>query len=263
MSDDEGEPGAPAVAEASNELARRFPACQLVLTDAASQVLAWIEAVPLRADAMADSIPLPLDREAAVSLAAAQQDAGQVPDTLLVFDAPAGALPAAQAEALAAQWRRVAASLGLARLRLASDAEAATLAPSAPSLTREAVRSWLRQSLPDYMIPDQVHFIPAIPLTESGKVDARRLPVIEVGERQQRQAASTDRQRELAAIWTRLLGAAAVGVTDDFFELGGQSLKAIEMISEVSRRYGQKIELRRFYENPTIRALETLLDGRP
>ncbi|NIE87413.1 phosphopantetheine-binding protein, partial [Burkholderia sp. Tr-860] len=162
-----------------------------------------------------------------------------------------------------AQWRRVAASLGLARLRLASDAEAATLAPSAPSLTREAVRSWLRQSLPDYMIPDQVHFIPAIPLTESGKVDARRLPVIEVGERQQRQAASTDRQRELAAIWTRLLGAAAVGVTDDFFELGGQSLKAIEMISEVSRRYGQKIELRQFYENPTIRALETLLDGRP
>ncbi|WP_333982202.1 amino acid adenylation domain-containing protein [Burkholderia gladioli] len=263
MGDDEGEPGMSAVVEASNELARRFPACQLVLTDAASQVLAWIEAVPLRADAMADSLSFPLDREAAVSLAAAQQDAGQVPDTLLVFDAPAGALPAAQAEALAAQWRRVAASLGLARLRLASDAEAATLAPSAPSLTREAVRSWLRQSLPDYMIPDQVHFIPAIPLTESGKVDARRLPVIEVGERQQRQAASTDRQRELAAIWTRLLGAAAVGVTDDFFELGGQSLKAIEMISEVSRRYGQKIELRQFYENPTIRALETLLDGRP
>ncbi|CAJ9637367.1 acyl carrier protein [Burkholderia pseudomallei] len=51
-------------------------------------------------------------------------------------------------------------------------------------------------------------------------------------------------------------------MTDDFFVLGGQSLKAIEMVAEVGRRYGVKIQLRQFYENPTIRYLETLLTER-
>ncbi|MGQ7878698.1 phosphopantetheine-binding protein, partial [Burkholderia pseudomallei] len=128
--------------------------------------------------------------------------------------------------------------------------------------TRDAVRAWLRQSLPDYMIPDQVHFLPAIALTDSGKVDARNLPVIEVDEQPGRQAASTALQRELADLWERLLQVGQIGVTDDFFVLGGQSLKAIEMVAEVGRRYGVKIQLRQFYENPTIRYLETLLTER-
>ena len=261
--------------DTSHELARRFPACQLVLTDSASRVLAFVEAVPLRtvgALALTDEAVQP-DRDAVLRLAVRQQDAGIVPDTLVVLDAtPTGSLAGtAQARAaLDAQWRRLAAAHGLQHLRYASGAAALELLPDAPAcpgappayLTRDAVRTWLRQSLPDYMIPDQVHFIPAIPLTESGKVDARNLPVIELGERQQRQAASTALQRELAGLWTRLLGIEAVGVTDDFFELGGQSLKAIELISEVSRHYAVKIELRKFYENPTIRYLETLLVGR-
>ncbi|WP_259643207.1 phosphopantetheine-binding protein, partial [Burkholderia pseudomallei] len=177
--------------------------------------------------------------------------------------------PAVRA-ALLAPWRRLAAAFGLARLLRASaaaePAEPADAggqgAPAHAYLTRDAVRAWLRQSLPDYMIPDQVHFLPAIALTDSGKVDARNLPVIEVDEQPGRQAAGTALQRELADLWARLLQVGQIGVTDDFFVLGGQSLKAIEMVAEVGRRYGVKIQLRQFYENPTIRYLETLLTER-
>lgn len=86
--------------------------------------------------------------------------------------------------------------------------------------------------------------------------------MIEVDEQPGRQAAGTALQRELADLWARLLQVGQIGVTDDFFVLGGQSLKAIEMVAEVGRRYGVKIQLRQFYENPTIRYLETLLTER-
>ncbi|AJX35693.1 non-ribosomal peptide synthetase [Burkholderia oklahomensis] len=271
-------PGAPDDSDSARELARRFPACQLVVTDGASAVTAFCQAVPLRIEATAGgdapSAAPALGRDAARRLALAQQDDGVEPNALYVLDdAATGALatpPAARA-ALLAQWRRLAAALGLARLLLASAGGGAAAEPAdalgqgagaRAYLTRDAVRAWLRQSLPDYMIPDQVHFIPAIPLTDSGKVDARNLPVIEADERPGREAASTALQRELIDVWERLLQVEQIGVTDDFFVLGGQSLKAIEMVAEVGRRYGVKIQLRQFYENPTIRYLETLLTGR-
>ena len=109
------------------------------------------------------------------------------------------------------------------------------------------------------MIPDLVHFIPSVPMTDSGKIDAKNLPAIEVDMQFDKQLASTALQIELSTLWERLLQVTNVGVTDDFFVLGGQSLKAIEVVSEVSRRYGVKIPLRQFYQNPTIRYLETLL----
>ncbi|MBG1251485.1 non-ribosomal peptide synthetase [Burkholderia pseudomallei] len=263
----------PGADEAARELARRFPACQLVVTDRASTVTAFCQAVPLRIDATAQAGAPALERDAALRLAFAQQDDGVEPNALYVLDDAATGAPAtspAARAALLAPWRRLAAAFGLARLLRASaggkPAEPADAggqgAPAHAYLTRDAVRAWLRQSLPDYMIPDQVHFLPAIALTDSGKVDARNLPVIEVDEQPGRQAASTALQRELADLWERLLQVGQIGVTDDFFVLGGQSLKAIEMVAEVGRRYGVKIQLRQFYENPTIRYLETLLTER-
>lgn len=129
-----------------------------------------------------------------------------------------------------------------------------------PLLTRTVVREFLKQSLPGYMVPDGVHFLPAIPRTESGKIDEKRLPDIDVLAGGERRAAETQTQRDLIVIMREILGIAAeIGVKDDFFLLGGQSLKAVELISEINDRYSSHIDLREFYKEPTVEHLERLL----
>ena len=131
--------------------------------------------------------------------------------------------------------------------------------PADLQLTQDAVKAWLRQQLPDYMIPDVVQFIAALPLTDSGKVDTKELPAVALVAQQDKHLASTTLQHELTALWQGLLQLSNIGVTDDFFVLGGQSLKAIEMVAAVAERYGVKLNLRQFYENPTIRFVESQL----
>ncbi|WP_211472188.1 non-ribosomal peptide synthase/polyketide synthase [Collimonas humicola] len=246
-------------------LASRFPACQLVLTDGADSVAAAAAAVPLEIDIA--QLQESAEPWALLQAALGRHAEALTPNVLYVFDdVAAGLLPEPAGLALQQQYRLLAAALGLPYVAFASriaGAGASLLEPAAsarrPHLTRDSIREWLRQSLPDYMIPDLVHFIPSVPMTDSGKIDAKNLPAIEVDMQFDKQLASTALQIELSTLWERLLQVTNVGVTDDFFVLGGQSLKAIEVVSEVSRRYGVKIPLRQFYQNPTIRYLETLL----
>jgi amino acid adenylation domain-containing protein len=136
----------------------------------------------------------------------------------------------------------------------------AAASPRRPLLTRASVREFLKQSLPGYMVPDGVHFLPAIPRTESGKIDEKRLPNIDVLGGGEPRAAETQTQRELVVIMRRILGTTAeIGVKDDFFLLGGQSLKAVELISEINDKYSSHIDLREFYKEPTIEHVERLL----
>nr|ADU90660.1 putative syringomycin synthetase [Collimonas sp. MPS11E8] len=254
-----------------NTLARQFPACQLLLTDSTDALMASIAAVPIRIDAT--QLQGAADPQALLQAALERHAEELVPNALYVFDdIAAGPLlesePQAGLALLQQRYRLLAAALGLPHVVYASavgrtDAEALMLQAAqgvrrAP-LTRDSIRDWLRQSLPDYMIPHQVHFIPVVPMTDSGKIDVKNLPLFEFDAQLDKQLASTALQIELSAMWERLLQVQNVGVSDDFFVLGGQSLKAIEVVSEVSRRYGVKIPLREFYQNPTIRYLETLL----
>jgi amino acid adenylation domain-containing protein len=127
-------------------------------------------------------------------------------------------------------------------------------------LNRASVREFLKPLLPGYMIPEGVHFLPSIPRTESGKIDEKRLPDIDVLARVERGPAKTQIQRELTAIMQRILGVTAeIGVKDDFFVLGGQSLKAVELISEINDKYSSHVDLREFYKEPTVEYLERLL----
>ncbi|WP_434428282.1 phosphopantetheine-binding protein [Nannocystis pusilla] len=110
------------------------------------------------------------------------------------------------------------------------------------------------------MVPDAVHFLAEIPRTDSGKVDDKRLPDIDASAGTARKAAETTLQRELAELVQQILGTAVeVGLSDDFFVLGGQSLRAVELISEINHRYGADVKLREFYREPTIEHLERIL----
>ncbi|GAA4960292.1 non-ribosomal peptide synthase/polyketide synthase [Actinoplanes utahensis] len=96
-----------------------------------------------------------------------------------------------------------------------------------------ALRSWLRRSLPDYLVPAVFMVLDRLPVTASGKVDRRALPEPRLSSEFAAAYVEprTDVERCLAEIWADVLGAARVGVTDNFFALGGDSILSIQVVS--------------------------------
>lgn len=112
--------------------------------------------------------------------------------------------------------------------------------------------------LPDYMVPSRVRVVDALPLTSSGKVDIRALPaptfdrrVLSVAYRGPRTAQETS----MVQLWEHLLGVERIGLDDDFFELGGDSLLAVALFEEVGQRFGRELPLGALAESPTVAGL--------
>ena len=125
------------------------------------------------------------------------------------------------------------------------------------ALTSLDVRDTLRSRLPDYMVPEAYCFLDALPVTVSGKLDRRALPLPDAIARVPTYAVSlTDPiERSLQAIWEHALGYRPIGPDDDFFLLGGHSLKAIRVLAEIERVHGVTIRAATLFEAPTIRTL--------
>ncbi|MDY6921996.1 MAG: amino acid adenylation domain-containing protein [Pseudomonadota bacterium] len=125
-----------------------------------------------------------------------------------------------------------------------------TEAPEAPpeSATVEACR----QRLPGFMVPEQWVWLPRFPLTPNGKVDRKALPAPELLAGTDYVAPETEQERELASLWSQVLGVERIGRHDDFFSLGGQSLLATRLTSRLSRQLGRSVSVRALFENPTI-----------
>ncbi|MCX4919808.1 amino acid adenylation domain-containing protein [Streptomyces sp. NBC_00687] len=126
----------------------------------------------------------------------------------------------------------------------------------------DALRAHLRQQLPDYMVPATYVTLDQLPLTPNGKVDTKALPAPgserpELGNAYT--APRTDTERILAAIWVDILGIETVGVHDNFFALGGQSISAVRMVSRI-REAGLPIALQQIMRHPTVAGLAAVLD---
>ena len=108
------------------------------------------------------------------------------------------------------------------------------------------------------MVPGAFVLLPALPLTPNGKIDRAALPT-----RPRLSAAfavpADDIERELAALWGALLGVADVGVNDDFFELGGQSLVAVRLFQQMARKYDVDLPLASLFHAPTVAKCAALL----
>jgi amino acid adenylation domain-containing protein/non-ribosomal peptide synthase protein (TIGR01720 family) len=118
-----------------------------------------------------------------------------------------------------------------------------------------ALRAHLKLKLPDYMIPARVMVLNRIPLTINGKVDRRALPSpdFDSGPRYRDFVAPTSAAEQvLAALWRGILGIDRVGVNDDFFELGGQSLLATQLLSRLRTTFGVHVPMQHLFEAPTI-----------
>jgi aspartate racemase len=128
------------------------------------------------------------------------------------------------------------------------------------------LRSYLKEKLPDYMVPSAFVFMESLPLTPSGKIDRRALPAPSQtnGDRSGYVAPSHSLERQLAAIWEEYLGVRPIGVRDDFFELGGNSLIAARMMYGIEKACGRKVPLSTLFEGATIEHLgKKILENRP
>jgi amino acid adenylation domain-containing protein len=140
--------------------------------------------------------------------------------------------------------------------------------PTDRSDPKSALSSWLREKLPDYMLPAVFVILEALPLTANGKVDRRALPAPESsGSADEGQVAPSDPVEELlAGIWAEVLGLERIGVQDDFFALGGHSLLATQVVSRIRGVLGNDLPLRTLFEAPTVaqlaRAVRKSREGR-
>ena len=124
------------------------------------------------------------------------------------------------------------------------------------------LKSLLKQSLPDYMVPSYFLFLEEFPLTPNGKIDRRGLPVPPETRPELEEAhiaPRDDLETRLARIWERVLEVQSVGVRDNFFELGGHSLLAVRLVSEIEKELGQRLPLVSFFQGATIEYLAGLL----
>lgn len=114
----------------------------------------------------------------------------------------------------------------------------------------------LQGSLPDYMVPGSITFLPGIPLTPNGKVDRKALPDPDASITKQHEyiEPKTDVERIFCKIWQDVLGVSKVGVTDNFFQLGGNSILVIYAVADLGLA-GVKLAPEKIYEAPTIREL--------
>jgi amino acid adenylation domain-containing protein len=137
-------------------------------------------------------------------------------------------------------------------------------------LRAEELRAFLREKLPEYMVPARFVYLDALPLTPNGKVDRKALlpPPREVSGAGEGGAPRTETETRVEAIWSELLKVDGIGVQDDFFDLGGDSMTAVALLAHLHEAFGVDLELAVLFDRPTIAGLSEFVDvlvltGRP
>jgi amino acid adenylation domain-containing protein len=128
------------------------------------------------------------------------------------------------------------------------------------------MRERMREELPEYMVPWVVEELEEMPRLPNGKLDRKKLGrmaggVVGKGGRGEYEGPGNAGEEILCGIWEEVLGQERVGVRDNFFEMGGHSLLAMQMISRVRGVFGVELALRRLFEKPTVRGLGEEIEG--
>jgi acyl carrier protein len=127
------------------------------------------------------------------------------------------------------------------------------------------LRVFLRQSLPDFMVPSAFIQLDSLPLNTSGKLDRHALPSVsdDLSEPNAESSAPprSETEKRLAEIWCEILTLPRVGIHDDFFALGGHSLLATRVMSRINEAFQIDLRLRQIFELPTIAMLSVAVEA--
>ncbi len=133
-----------------------------------------------------------------------------------------------------------------------------------PPRPAQDLRAFLKQRLPDYMIPSSIIELDELPRTANGKLDRRALPdpsQVMVGPRDAG-APLSQLEQEIAAIWREVLEVATVGLHDNFFDLGGHSVLLMLVLGKLQERRGDSLTMLDLFEHPTVSSLAAFLESR-
>ncbi|KAF2340111.1 non-ribosomal peptide synthetase, partial [Flavobacterium nitrogenifigens] len=130
------------------------------------------------------------------------------------------------------------------------------------TIDKSALRSFLQERLPDYMVPGFYVELEELPLTPNGKINHKALSGAD-GEdliRGEYVAPRNETEQKLVAIWQEVLGIEKVGVTDSFFELGGNSLKVMRLLNTIEKTFLFKMPVSQFFDNPNIESFSSVIN---
>ena len=131
---------------------------------------------------------------------------------------------------------------------------------SAP--TAAELRDFLREKLPEYMVPSAFVTLSAMPLTPNGKVNRRALPSPHQAGLAPKESCVAPKdvlESQLVKIWESVLGIRPISVRDNFFEIGGHSLLAVRMMQRVEREFGKKLSIATLFQAPTVEQLAAII----
>ncbi|MDM8560647.1 non-ribosomal peptide synthase/polyketide synthase [Candidatus Parabeggiatoa sp. HSG14] len=130
------------------------------------------------------------------------------------------------------------------------------------TVSDQKLRRFIKEKLPEYMLPSAFVRLDVLPLTPSGKIDRRKLPDNDLQRSMEADfvAAKTPTQEIIAAMWANVLNLSQVGIFDNFFELGGHSLLATQVVSKIRDTFSIEIPVRRLFESPTVAGLSEYID---
>jgi amino acid adenylation domain-containing protein len=171
-------------------------------------------------------------------------------------------------EATLAQQELVGECIVVAKDNAAGDKRlVAYVVPRRPTSINGELRAFLKQKLPDYMVPSSFVVLDSLPLTASGKLNRRALPAPDqlLQTKHERQltkfvAAQTQTEKLLVTIWADLLETPKIGINDNFFEAGGHSLLAVRLFCQIQKHFGRNLPLATLFQAPTIAQLAAILE---
>lgn len=132
-------------------------------------------------------------------------------------------------------------------------------------LTINEIRAFLAKKLPYHMLPNWVVSLREIPVTNNGKIDRKQLPIVDKKELKklvEYVAPTNEIERTLVSIWEKVLDRTEIGIIDNFFQVGGQSLKATQVVSRIYKELKVKVELNELFSNTTIQELAVLVQSK-
>ena len=133
-----------------------------------------------------------------------------------------------------------------------------------PRVPATELRTHLRELLPEHMVPSAFVALDKLPLSPSGKLDRKALPAPETladVDTRVYAAPRTTLEHELVHIWETLLNKRPIGIHDDFFEIGGHSLLAVQMLAEIERVRGRRLPLASLFEGATIERIAAIIES--